>query len=134
MFLLLSVGLFFLIYILRAYTGYSMYIDDQYTNWFSPLIVIASIFLFVGFTNLKIRINLSKLSSTTFIVYLFHTKVYLFIIYILSSFLPVITEYIAVYILIVSILAFVLSLILSLLYFKIWDFLENKFLWNKKKK
>lgn len=134
MFLLLSVGLFFLIYFLRGYTGYSIYVADQYTNWFSPLIVIASIFLFIGFANLKIRVNLAKLSSTTFIIYLFHTKVYLVIIYILSSFLPVITEYITVYILIVSILALVLSMILSLLYLIIWDFLENKFLWNKKKK
>ena len=131
-FLLLSVGLFFLIYILRAYTSYSMYIADQYTNWFSPLIVFASIFLFIGFANLKIRINLAKLSSTTYIIYLFHTKVYLVIIYILSNLFPIITEYITVYILIVSILAFSVSMILSLVYLKIWNLLENKFLWKKK--
>ncbi len=127
-----SVGTFFLVYILRAYTGYSMYVTDPYINWFSPLIIIASVLLFIGFAGLKIKMNLEKLSSTTYIVYLFHTKVYLTIVLIFNRLVPNISEHTLVLILIVSILAFIISVLLSSLYIIIWTFLEKKFLWKEK--
>ncbi len=131
-FILISVGTFSLVFILRAYTGYSMYVSDQYINWFSPLIIIASVLLFIGFTSLKIKINLKKLSSTTYIVYLLHTKVYLTIIAIFNRFLPNISEYTFAFILFVSIFAFIISILLSFVYIKIWNYLDKKFLWKQK--
>ena len=48
---------------------------------FSPLIVIGSICLFTGFAYLKVNLNLSKLSSLCFVIYLIHA----FILYLLMQ-------------------------------------------------
>lgn len=43
---------------------------------FNPLVVIASILIFVGFSHIKIHYDLDKVSSCTFYIYLFHAGVW----------------------------------------------------------
>lgn len=131
-FLSFSIGILISVFVIRNQMEISLYLANQYTSWFSPLIIIASILLFIGFANIKININLSKLSSATFLIYLFHTKVYLAIIAVIKRFLPQIARNTIVFTLSVAILAFLVSLVLSIIYLKIWNILERKLKWKEK--
>lgn len=125
--LIISLLLFIFTFFFRIYTGFSLYTIDAYVNWFSPTIVIASLLLFISFANIKIKYNLSKVSSLTFIIYLFHTEVYLSIIAVINKIIPVFSEYIIIYTFLVTIIAFFISSILSVIYLKIWNYFEHKF-------
>lgn len=127
-----AICVFTLTYVIRCRTGFSLYVVNPYTSWFSPLIVVASILLFIGFANMRVDINCSKLSSTTFIIYLFHTKVYLAVIALFKRLIPQITNHITIFTLIVSAVALAISFLLSVVYLRIWNWLEKKLNWKEK--
>lgn len=132
LFIISSIFIFIFVFLLRVYTGFWMYTVDPYINWFSPLIILASVLLFIGFDNIKIIINLSKISSKTYFIYLFHTRVYLILIGIFEMLFPQLTINPELYITIISLLTFFVSFLLSIVYLKIWSILERKFKWKEK--
>lgn len=129
--IVVSFFVFIFTYLVRVFTGFWLYTVDPYINWFSPFVVIASILLFIGFANIKISINLSKLSSTTFLIYLFHTRVYLVLLGIIEYIIPNTNEPM-VLIIILTLLTFIISLILSTIYLHLWNYFEKKYLWKEK--
>lgn len=107
---------FFYRYFIRIDYRYSV---DPYTNFFSPTIIIYSICVFYFFCNLKLKLNLSKLSGYTFYIYIFHTVIYLFI-FKYCNFLITKNQFVNIFI--VTNLTFFISLLLSICF---------KWFWNK---
>lgn len=118
-------------YLFRMFTGFGLYTIDPYINWFSPFVAISSILLFIGFANINVSINLSKLSSTTFLIYLFHTRVYLILLGIMEYIIPQ-TNTPMILIIILTFLTFTISLILSIIYLRLWNCFEKKYQWKEK--
>lgn len=129
-YIFLSIVIFVLTFIYRAVAKRIFYLAGQYSNWFSPAIVCASILLFIGFNNIEFKKNLNKISSTTYFIYLFHTKVYLLLVSVIGKVFNNIEP--IFYIILVSVLAFIISYLLSIVYMKIWSLLERKFNWKDK--
>ena len=96
---------------------------------YSPLIVIASIYIYVGFTFLDIKKDCTKLSHITFYVYLIHAGIWDFI---RKAFYLIFKEKISmelngvVWIPGFVVIIFVLSCLLSKLYIRIWDKLDKE--------
>ena len=116
-----------LLFLYRGITGFSKFSIDAYSNWFSPLIIIASICLFIAFGGIKIKTNLGKLSGYTYVIYLLHTKVYIVLLKLLEKFIPSVTGNYIVYIAIVTILALIISCVGAMVYDFLWSLLEKKF-------
>lgn len=116
-----------LLFVYRGITGFSRFSIDAYSNWFSPLIIIASICVFIAFGGIKIKTNLGKLSGYTYVIYLLHTKVYIVLLKLLEKFIPSVTGNYIVYIAIVTILAFIISCVGAMVYDFLWSLLEKKF-------
>lgn len=116
-----------LLFLYRGITGFSRFSIDAYSNWFSPLIIIASICVFIAFSGIKIKINLGKLSGYTYVIYLLHTKVYIILLKLLEKFIPSVTGNYIVYIAIVTILALIISCVGAMVYDFLWSLLEKKF-------
>lgn len=129
-YIILSLICFFGVFILRVATKYSYFTVNPFSSWFSPLILIGSILLFIGFSNINIKINLRKFSSYTYLIYLFHTKIYLLLIKIFDRVLPSIRLCSEIYVLVVAVLALFVSLGCAIIYSKIWSFLENRYGWK----
>lgn len=125
--MLISLLLFVLEFIIRNYFNISSYLTDPHSSWFSPIVVLASLFLFMGFSNINIKINFSKLSSWTYIIYLAHTKIYLLLLALIEKFSSVIQMHNYLSICVVSILTFILSCIVSIVYNFIWKKIETKY-------
>lgn len=111
----------------RGITGFSRFSIDAYSNWFSPLIIIASICVFIAFGGIKIKTNLGRLSGYTYVIYLLHTKVYIVLLMLFEKFIPSVTGNYIVYIAIVTILAFIISCVGAMVYDSLWSLLEKKF-------
>lgn len=126
-FIISSIIVFSLAFVLRFVTEYSEFSVDPFASWFSPLIFIASVLLFVGFTKMEVKMNLAKLSSYTYIIYLLHTKVYTSIIKILEKTVTIDSRTSLFIIAAVTVITFAISLIGAVVYTKIWGMLENKF-------
>jgi surface polysaccharide O-acyltransferase-like enzyme len=126
---ILIIVLMYIVTFVVRYLGFSYYLFNAYRNFFSPTIMIASIFVFKVFLNIKIRYNLSKISSYTFYVYLFHTITYKAIFKIFGD---VLSKYEILNILIVSIFTALISFLCALAYDYIWKFVDKK--WNVKSK
>lgn len=105
------------------FMGFDFFLFDFQTNFFSPAIVLFSILTFSLFRSLSISTNLTKLSTLTFYIYLFHTLVYKILFSL--SFLNVENELLMI--LIVSILTFLISLIISMVFVRLLEFIEKKF-------
>lgn len=116
-----------LLFLYRGITGFSRFSIDAYSNWFSPLIIIASICVFIAFGGIKIKTNLGKLSGYTYVIYLLHTKVYIVLLKLFEKFIPSVTGNYIVYIAIVTILAFIISCVGAMVYDFLWSLLEKKF-------
>lgn len=97
----------------------SRYVIDAYTNFFSPTIIIFSISIFYFFCNIKIKFDLTKLSSYTFYIYIFHTIIY-YSIFNYCQFLLTKNQFINIFV--VTNLTFLISLFLSVIF---------KWFWNK---
>ena len=124
--ILISLLLFVLEFIIRNYFNISSYLTDPHSSWFSPIVVLASLFLFMGFSNINIESNFSKLSSWTYIIYLAHTNIYLLLV-LVAKFSSVLQIHSYLNICVVSILTFILSCIVSVVYNLIWKRIETKY-------
>lgn len=71
----LIAALMFVVTFVVRYKGFSRYLFDAYTNFFSPTIMVASLCIFAGVSRIEIKRDFSKISSYMFYVYLFHTIV-----------------------------------------------------------
>lgn len=56
--------------------GFTMYMKDSYLSFFSPTVVIFSIYVFLIFKDLNVR-NIQIISDRTYYVYLLHTPIFL---------------------------------------------------------
>ena len=92
----------------------------------SPLMVVASVLIFAGFSMINIRKDFGKLSSYTFLIYLVHAGICDIFKRVTAAFWGVEHDnriIIPVYIISV----FLLSYILAVIYKRIWDKLDDKF-------
>lgn len=127
LYFIFAVICYVLLFVCRGITGFSRFSIDAYSNWFSPLIIIASICVFIAFGGIKIKTNLGKLSGYTYVIYLLHTKVYIILLMLFEKFIPSVTGNYIVYIAIVTILAFIISCVGAMIYDSLWSLLEKKF-------
>lgn len=66
--------------------GLYYYIENAYTNFFSPMVVIFSICIFAFFGTISIRKSTQRLSEITFYVYLVHTLIMIVLYQIIERF------------------------------------------------
>lgn len=110
-------------YYLRGYFQILLYTLDAYTSFFSPGVVIMSVFVFLFFDSITIKIDMTGLAGLTYYVYLFHTIIYILIFKVLGS------KYIVnelVTIAVVTCLTFVLSLIVAGVFQKVWKIFTKR--------
>ena len=114
-----------LVGIIQYYT-FDLEIPDQLKpeGNFSPFVVLGTISLFTGFAYLKVSLNLSKLSSLSFVIYLIHA----FILYVLSQ---VLRKYgynlnNAYVIPVLIVVVFILSAIYAEIYIRIYNWILSK--------
>lgn len=99
--------------------------DQKIIGPYCPLIVIASLLIFTGFSLVTININISKLSSITFLIYLFHAGIWdLFSKIMTKSFGVSLDNRIVIPVAIM--LVFISSIILSKLYIIVWSIVDRK--------
>lgn len=103
-------------------SGFNYYIENAYTNFFSPTIVIYSVCVYILFGFINIKNNYSQISGKMFYLYLFHTIIYLIINKILNGFQ--LNE--VMYILLLTILTFIFGYITSVMFNAIWLFIINR--------
>lgn len=125
--IIFSLLLFIAEFVIRNCFNITVYLTSAYSSWFSPIVVLASLFLFMGFSNINIKGNFSKLSGWTYIIYLAHTKIYLLLLALGAKFSSVIQTHSYLSICVVSILTFILSCIVSIVYNFIWKRIETKY-------
>ena len=87
---------------------------------YSPLIMISSIFLFIGFSNINVKKDLTKLSGLTFYIYIFHAFIWERLTIFINNKINV-----NLIILLGTIVVFILSYICSLLWIKIKNILNK---------
>lgn len=83
LYFIFAVICYVILFIYRGRGGYTDYCLDPYLNCFSPMMLIASVCVFIGFGGIKINIDLSRLSGYTYVLYLLHTNVYI-VLYVLT--------------------------------------------------
>lgn len=131
-YILLSLICFLSVFVFRGVTKYSKFSVDAFSSWFSPMILIACVLLFLGFSNINIKANLKELSGNTYVIYLVHTKIYLLIMGVLDKFIPSFRNYTEIYVLVVTVFAFIISLICAKIYNWVWKYFEQKYKWKEK--
>lgn len=89
-----------------------------------PLIVIASVLIFAGFSHLTIRRDFGKLSADTFLIYLFHAGIWAVLIRIIKSRASDWDNRILIPCCIV--IVFCLSLAAARIYKRLWSVIERK--------
>lgn len=87
-------------------------------DWQAPLIVVSSVLIFIGFSLLDVKKDFGKLSSHTFLIYLFHAGVWTILNTILIYTIGIEGDN-RVVIPIMIVLVFLISYLLSILYKKI---------------
>jgi len=102
--------------------------DEKYTivGNFNPIVVIASLLIFAGFSNLSIKSKVfNKLANYTFTIYLFHAGIWHFGSFVFFNVImgkktdPIITIPISV------VLVFIISWICAIFYNKLWSFINK---------
>ena len=116
-----------LLFVYRGITGFLRFSIDAYSNWFSPLIIIASICVFIAFSSIKIKINLGKLSGYTYVIYLLHTNVYIVLYVLTRRMFPSLIEHYILCLIVIAMLTFIISCIGAMIYDLLWSLLEKKF-------
>lgn len=116
-----------LLFVYRGITGFSRFSIDAYSNWFSPLIIIASICVFIAFGGIKIKTNLGKLSGYTYVIYLLHTNVYIVLYVLTRRMFPSLIEHYILCLIVIAMLTFIISCIGAMIYDSLWSLLEKKF-------
>jgi len=101
--------------------------DEKYSivSNFNPLVVIASVLIFMGFSQIRINYNFEKISSQTFNIYLFHAGVWSLLSQIVRG---IGVEGDARIIIPTSIvLVFFISALISIIYTKLWNKIESQY-------
>lgn len=111
----------------RGITGFSKFSIDAYSNWFSPLIIIASICVFIAFSGIKIKASFGKLSGYTYVLYLLHTNVYIVLYVLTRRMFPSLIEHYILCLIVIAMLTFIISCIGAMIYDLLWSLLEKKF-------
>lgn len=116
--LLISIAMVGITWYIR-YKGFILYTYVTYRNFFSPTIVVISIFVILFFKQVKISFNLSYLSRITFYMYLFHSIVLngIYTMFMVRYF-ETINELLAI--LIATIITIIMSLLIAIIADKIW--------------
>ncbi len=101
--------------------------DEPYSlvESFNPLVAIAAILIFVGFSKLHFKANLKQLSALTFYIYLFHAGVWRLMTYLVYRIRFQIPSTIVIPASIV--IVFLISWILAIGYSKLWSCINRKF-------
>ena len=108
---------------------------EKYTllGSFNPIILMASVLIFAGISNISVKKDLSKLSKLTFYIYIFHGVIedISFNIFRLIGIINPNTNS-NVVILLETIIVFILSYLCSILWTIIWNFInKNNKIYNK---
>lgn len=91
----------------------------------APFVVISSVLIFMGFSVLNIKLNLSKLSSYMFLIYLIHAGIWDVMKFCIRHGIIHLPQ--AEFTIIAcTLLIFVLSLLVSILYKKVWNKIDSK--------
>lgn len=97
--------------------GLAEYMEDyQIIDSFNPLIVLASLSIFYGFSCISINLNVYKISKYTFYIYLIHAGIVKVVSLIIDK---MITLQVLIYIPIVSFITLVISLVISVVLNKV---------------
>lgn len=127
LYFIFAVICYVLLFVYRGITGFSRFSIDAYSNWFSPLIIIASICVFIAFGGIKIKTNLGKLSGYTYVIYLLHTNVYIVLYVLTRRMFPSLIEHYILCLIVIAMLTFIISCIGAMIYDLLWSLLEKKF-------
>lgn len=127
LYFIFAVICYVLLFIYRGRGGYTDYCLDPYLNCFSPLMLIASVCVFIGFGGIKINIDLSRLSGYTYVLYLLHTNVYIVLYVLTRRMFPSLIEYYILCLIVIAMLTFIISCIGAMIYDSLWSLLEKKF-------
>lgn len=122
-FFALSIICFFITFAYRFFNEVGEIAYDPFSSFFSPFIVLASLLIFIAFGNIKINRSFAKLSSRTFYIYMFHTIILTFLMFLLGNNTKLNPMII---ILCVTIVTFVLAWLASIVFMKIWNVCERK--------
>lgn len=100
--------------------------DEKYTlvGNFNPLIVLASVLIFAGFSKIQINWNLDKIAAQTFYIYLFHAGIWS--VFTQIVFRIGVSADSRVVIPVNVVLVFVLSYVCAVIYAKVWKKLDSK--------
>lgn len=127
LYFIFAVICYVLLFIYRGRGGYTDYCLDPYLNCFSPLMLIASVCVFIGFGGIKINIDLSRLSGYTYVLYLLHTNVYIVLYVLTRRMFPSLIEHYVLCLIVIAMLTFIISCIGAMIYDSLWSLLEKKF-------
>lgn len=127
LYFIFAVICYILLFIYRGRGGYTDYCLDPYLNCFSPLMLIASVCVFIGFGGIKINIDLSRLSEYTYVLYLLHTNVYIVLYVLTRRMFPSLIEHYMLCLIVIAMLTFIISCIGAMIYDSLWSLLEKKF-------
>lgn len=93
---------------------------------YNPMVLAASIFIFLGFSLIKLDKSLSKLSSISFYIYLIHAGIWDLLKVSVKNIIGINGNFI-VFIPLSVITVLLISIILALVYKKIWKIIDEKF-------
>lgn len=127
LYFIFAVICYVLLFIYRGRGGYTDYCLDPYHNCFSPMMLIASVCVFIGFGGIKINIDLSRLSGYTYVLYLLHTNVYIVLYVLTRRMFPSLIEHYILCLIVIAMLTFIISCIGAMIYDLLWSLLEKKF-------
>ena len=101
--------------------------DEKYSivENFNPLVVVASLSIFAGFSKLNINFNLSKIVLHTFNIYLIHAVIWTLVGWMIRK---IFGEGDARFVIPICVcVVFLFSFIFSIIYSKIWDFVKRRY-------
>lgn len=127
LYFIFAVICYVLLFIHRGRGGYTDYCLDPYLNCFSPLMLIASVCVFIGFGGIKINIDLSRLSGYTYVLYLLHTNVYIVLYVLTRRMFPSLIKHYILCLIVIAMLTFIISCVGAMIYDSLWSLLEKKF-------
>jgi surface polysaccharide O-acyltransferase-like enzyme len=111
------------------FSGYSYYLFEASTNFFSPSIMVISLCVFDLFAGMQFKKDCSRLAGDTFFIYLFHTLVYKIVFQLIDGRIHL-NELTLVFL--VTVVVFILSLGCAKLYQWLWRLLDVRLGWKKK--
>lgn len=117
LYFIFAVICYVILFIYRGRGGYTDYCLDPYLNCFSPMMLIASVCVFICFGGIKINIDLSRLSGYTYVLYLLHTNVYIVLYVLTRRMFPSLIEHYILCLIVITMLTFIISCIGAMIYY-----------------